>query len=347
MTGSDELPADGTMDLHTAAPSTDTCKVIPSDRLTHLHVRPRRILKTRITIHLNLNQEDAGFPSGASSNPTKRSPSPHPHSTSRITKVHWTRTRSTIPDRVPSLPLKTPTSPSTTMNPHLHRNCLRETEAPPAERGDTITTPLHRCKVEYLREAAATPIVHTDLPPIATETETETRTGIGTGTVIAIGGRIHPVAADDTTNTTRTTIVDIPLPHVATLGAQKDTDLVAIVKAPANENALRDTEMTTTATDLPPIDIDHPARSTTATTTMKIRKNVGDADARGGNAKRIGKSTMIYRRNRRVSMTRPRCTKGVTTEVMSEVTSRTLQVSTIANTDPGMITTHYPFQIIS
>jgi len=184
--------------------------------VTHLHIRPRRILKTRITIHLNLNQEDAGFPLGASSNPTKRSPSPHPHSTYRITKVHWTRTRSTIPDRVSSLPLKTPTTPSTTRNPHLHRNCLRDTEAPPAERGDTITTPLHRCKVEYLREAAATPIVRTDLPPIATETETGTRTGTGTGTVIAIGGRIHPVAADGTTNTTRTTIVDIPLPHVAT-----------------------------------------------------------------------------------------------------------------------------------
>jgi len=339
------------MDLHTAVPSTDTCKVTPSDRLTHLHVRPRRILKTRITIHLNLNQEDVGFPSGASSNPTKRSPSPHPHSTSRITKIHWTRTRRTIPDRVPSLPLKTPTTPSTTRNPHLHRNCLRDTEAPPAERGDTITTPLHRCKVEYLREAAATPIVHTDLPPIATETETgtrtRTRTGTGTGTVIAIGGWIHPVAADDTTNTTRTTIVDIPLPHVASLEAQKDTDLVAIVKAPANENALRDTETTTTATDLPPIDTDRPARSTTATTMMKIRKNVGDVDARGGNAKRIGKNTTICRRDRRVPMTRPRCTREVTTEVMSEVTSRTLQVSTIANTDPGMTTTHYPFQIIS
>ena len=215
-----------------------------------------------------------------------------------------------------------------------------------------ITTHPHKCKAEYLRGAAlTTPIVHTGLLLIAAETENENETGIGTGTGIATGGWIHPVVADDKTNTTRTTVVDTPLPHAATLEAQTDKDLVAIVKAPANGNTLRDTETTITAMDLPLIDIDRPARSITAMKMMRILKNVGDADAIGENAKRIGiaigKNTTTHQRNRRVPTTRPRCTREVTTKVMSEVTSKTLQVPTIANTDPGMSSTRYPFQNIS
>lgn len=81
------------------------------------------------------------------------------------------------------------------------------------------------------------------------------------------------------------------------------------------------------------IDTDCPTRSTTVTTTTDIWKNIGDADMRGGNTRRVGKNTEIYRLW---------CMREVTTEV----TSTMLQVSTIANTDPGITMTRYPFQII-
>lgn len=82
-TGSDdELSIDGrTMDLRTPGPSTNTCKVTTFDRLTHLHVRPQRTLKT----HPSHNQEDVGSPSEVSSNLTKRSLLPHPHLSSHTT----------------------------------------------------------------------------------------------------------------------------------------------------------------------------------------------------------------------------------------------------------------------
>lgn len=218
------------------------------------------------------------------------------------------------------------------------------------ERRDTTVTHLRRCKPECLREAAViTPIAHRDPPLIAakaTGTETETGTGTGTGTVIVTGIGIRTVAAaDGTKNPTRTTIADIPLLHVVNWEPQKNTYLAAIVKARAIENIPRGTEMTITATDLPPIDTDRLVRSTTAMTTTKIRGNAGDADTRNETVKRtaIGENTTIFR-NRPPPMTMPRCT---TTEGMPGVTSMTLEANTLASTDTGRTPMRYQFRIIS
>ena len=246
--------------------------------------------------------------------------------------------RSGIPDKLPYL-LPRMFTPHTTKNPSLLRNWSEGTEAPPVERGDTITTHRNKCKLKQPRETALTPIAYTGPPLIAIEIATATETG--RGTVIAIEGRIRLVAVGDTIGPTHTTNVDIPLPHVVTLEIRTNTDPVATAKAHASENALRDTETTNTAADLPLNDIDRPAGSTTAMT-MKIRKSVGDVDARGGNAKRIrivrGRNTTIPERNR--------LTIGKkVTEVMVETTT-TPQIHMKASTDLGMTPTRCPFRII-
>jgi len=188
-----------------------------------------------------------------------------------------------------------------------------------------------------------TPIACTGLPLTVIENVTGTGTGTGTGTVIAIEGWTRPVAADDTTDPTRTTNVDIPLRHVATLEIQINTGPVVSAKAHASENAPRDTEMTNTVKDLPLTDIDRPAGSTTAMK-MRIRKSAGDADVRGGIAKRIGiargRNTTIRERNRRALTTWKEAT-----EAMAEETTMTPQV-TKASTDLGMTQTRCQFRII-
>lgn len=254
--------------------------------------------------------------------------------------------RSDISDKVPYLPLRKFTTPNITKNLHLLRNYLRGTEALPVERGDTTATHLHKSKVNHLREALVdTPTVHTGLPLIAAETVIETETGTGIGTVIAIEGWNRAIVAGGTTNLTRTTTADTPLPRVATSEPQKNTDLVAIVKARANESAPRDTETTIITTDPLLAGTDRPARSTTVMMMTKIRENTGNVDTRSGIAR--GKNMKIYRRDRRASTTRSRYMRKVTTKVMPEVTSRTPQACTVANTYLGMTTTRYPFRIIS
>jgi hypothetical protein len=66
--------------------------------------------------------------------------------------------------------------------------------------------------------------------------------------------------------------------------------------------------MPITATDLPLINIDLPAGTTTAMTMMKTRKSAGDVDVRNGSAERIkiamGRDTTICKRNRRADTTR-------------------------------------------
>jgi hypothetical protein len=66
------------MDSGTLGPSMDTCKANPSDRLTHLHVHPRRILKTHISPHPRHKQDGEDSPSRVSSDPTKRNPPVQP-----------------------------------------------------------------------------------------------------------------------------------------------------------------------------------------------------------------------------------------------------------------------------
>ena len=189
-------------------------------------------------------------------------------------------------------------------------------------------------------------IVHTGPPLTVNVTVTVTVTEIGTGTAIAMGIRL--AAAGDTTGPTRTTSADTPLPRVAKLEVQKDTDPVVTAMPHVNENALRDTETTITATDLPPIDTDHPVGGM-AMKVMKIRKSVGDVDARGGIAKRIGiamgRNTMVRQRNPRALTTR-RWRVKTATEVTLEESSTTLQVYTIANIDLGMTPMRCPFRII-
>ena len=184
-----------------------------------------------------------------------------------------------------------------------------------------------------------TPIACTGLPLTAIENGT----GTGTGTVIAIEGQTRPVAADDTTDPTHTTNADILLPHAATLEIQINTGPVVTAKAHAIENAPRDTETTNPVKDLPLTDIDRPARSTTAMR-MRIRKNAGDVDVRGGIAKRIGitrgRNTTIRERNRRTLTTRKEAMG-----VMAEETTMMPQV-TKASTDPGMTQTRCLFRII-
>lgn len=88
MTGSDEPSVDGTtMDTHIPGPSMGTCKATPSDRLTHLHVRPQRILKIHISLHPSHNQGGEGSPSEVSSDPTKRSPFPNLHLSYHTMKI--------------------------------------------------------------------------------------------------------------------------------------------------------------------------------------------------------------------------------------------------------------------
>ena len=73
------------MDTRTPEQLTDTCKVILSDRLAHLHVHPQMILTTHITFPSH--SENEGFPSEVSSDPARRSPSHHPHPSCRITTM--------------------------------------------------------------------------------------------------------------------------------------------------------------------------------------------------------------------------------------------------------------------
>jgi len=151
-------------------------------------------------------------------------------------------------------------------------------------------------------------------------------------------------------DTTHLTLVDIPLPRVVTSEAQINTDPVATAKAHATENAPQGTEMTITARDLPPIGTDPPARGPTVMTMMKTLKSVGDVDVRGGIVTGIGivigENPTICQINRRVPMTRPRCVREVTTEVMLGVTSTTLQVYTRAIIDTGMTMMRCPLRII-
>lgn len=194
------------------------------------------------------------------------------------------------------------------------------------------------------------PIAHTGLPLIVIETGTGIGIGIGTATVIVIEGRSRLGAAGDMRDTTHLTLVDIPLPRVVTSEAQTNTDPVATAKAHATENAPQGTEMTITARDLPPIGTDPPARGPTVMTMMKTLKSVGDVDVRGGIVTGIGivigENPTICQINRRVPMTRPRCVREVTTEVMLGVTSTTLQVYTRAIIDTGMTMTRCPLRII-
>jgi len=136
------------------------------------------------------------------------------------------------------------------------------------------------------------------------------------------------------------------LPHIATLEAQKDTDLVTIVKVAANENAPRDTETMVTVTDLPLINTNYPARSTTATTTKKTRKNVGDRRERQECEKDRKKHDNLPEK---LLSTHDQALMREGSHQGGDVGGdfRDVQVPTIANTDPGMTTAHYPFQIIS
>jgi hypothetical protein len=129
--------------------------------------------------------------------------------------------------------------------------------------------------------------------------------------------------------------VDTHLPRVAISRAQKDTAAVGIVKAHANENPLRDTETMITVDLLKSTD-----RPAGGATTMRMRMSAGDADARGGNATRIGTTigggTTICQRNHGAST---RATREVITGVMLEVISTMPPVYTTANTDPKMTPT--------
>ena len=242
----------------------------------------------------------------------------------------------------------------TNKNPHPLQNYSRDTGALPVDQGDTIATRRHRCKPEVLRETAVnTPIAHIGLPPTvienATATETATGTGTGIGTVIAMG-ETRLVAAGDTTSPTRTTTADTPLLHVATLEIRTGTDPVATVMAHAIENAPRDIKTTITATDLPLVDTDRPARGITAMMATKIRKSVGDVDTRGGIAKRIGiaigRDTTTCQIDPRAPTTNRWRVRIATREATLEESSTTLQVYMRANTGLGMTPTRCPFRII-
>jgi hypothetical protein len=252
--------------------------------------------------------------------------------------------RNDILDKVPQLPKTSITPVNTPKNPHLLRNCLGNTEASPVGPKGTITINRPKYTTEALRVAGGNATIgHTGLLlTVATET------GMGTGTVIAMEETIHLVAGA-TREPTRMTTVDTPLPRVATLEFQTDTVKVNTVKAHATETRGKKTMIT--VMDLL-AGIDRPAGGTTTMTT-KILKNAGDADTRGGNAKRnatrigimIGGSTKIGPRSLQVSTNRRPAVTEAITGAMLEVISTTPQVYTKANTGPRMTMTRCRSQI--
>lgn len=204
------------------------------------------------------------------------------------------------------LPYKMSTTRNINKNPHPLQNCSRETPASLAGRGDRTPTHRPKCITKSLREKAVTTTIGPiGPPPIVIESEIATGTGTGTGIVIVTEGGIHLVVANATTDLTPKMTIDIPLPRAATSEDQTDTDPVDIAKAHTNENAPRDTEMTSIATDLL-VGSDRPA---TSMITMKVQKSTGGVDTRSGSARRKRKGltigrTVTFQRDRRAVTTR-------------------------------------------